>query len=245
MLRRGIAIVHYDRNEQLTKLLDAVKNSMPVGTKIVVCDDGTTDPVEPHVHKDVIYIKGPNLGVAANKNRALWALQDCHYIAILEDDLFPIEKGWFEIYEDVSSLTQNHHFCRVQGKEIMGGYPNFEKFLKNHSYTPIFGSSPRGDFTFITGEVLRKVGGFNPLFRGAGYAHGEWSDRIARAKLISHPAKWWDIMEARDKFKQKGDTEGGRWKRPNQEIKNQLKGNKITIKRLQKTNYIYHPLSFE
>ncbi len=101
------------------------------------------------------------------------------------------------------------------------------------------------DFTFITREVVRQVGGFNPLFRGAGYAHGEWSERIRKAGLISHPLGWWDVKEARDKFEQRGDTTGGRWNHDPHEIKEQLKSNKITQKRLKRVEYLYCPLVFE
>ena len=245
MSSRGIAILHYDRVDRLNELLAHVIKTMPKDAKLVVCDDGTRNIIKLNLPENVIFIKDPNKGVAANKNRALWALQDCHYIALIEDDLFPTEEGWFETYEEVARLTQNHHFCRVQDKEIKDTYPEFTKFLSGHSYTPVFGSSPRGDFTFITREVVRQVGGFNPLFRGAGYAHGEWSERIRKAGLISHPLGWWDVKEARDKFEQRGDTTGGRWNHDPHEIKEQLKSNKITQKRLKRVEYLYCPLVFE
>ncbi len=90
--------------------------------------------------------------------------------------------------------------------------------------------------------MVRKVGAFNPRFRGAGYAHGEWSNRVFEAGLIPHPLKWVDIKEARDKFVQKGDTEGGRWLMSKQQLKQQLKDNHALAKRLKATKYIYHPL---
>ena len=169
-------------------------------------------------------------------------MQDCHYISIIEDDLVPQEKGWFEIYEEAASLTNIHHFCRIADeKAILETYPAVTSFLKTKNMTPIYGPSPRGDFTFITCEVIKKVGAFHPGFRGAGYAHGEWSGRIAEAGLISHPLKWIDIKEARDKFIQKGDTAGGRWNYL-ERTKAQIKANKVTLRHLQKTGYIFHPL---
>jgi hypothetical protein len=113
---------------------------------------------------------------------------------------------------------------------------------KTMNATPIYASSPRGDLTFITRKVISTVGGMNPAFQGVGYAHGSWSNRVVRAGLISHPAKWLDIREARDKFKQVGDTEGGRWEEDPEKIKKQLAYNKRVAKQLEKDEPIYCPL---
>ena len=82
----------------------------------------------------------------------------------------------------------------------------------------------------------------NPAFKGVGYAHGNWSQRVAKAGLISHPLKWIDIAEARDKFKQVGDTEGGRWDEDQKLIKKQLAYNKRIAYRLEKRDELYCPL---
>lgn len=238
--KRGIALIHYNRPERLKKLYDAVRSTMPPGAKLVVCDDGS--PTLPTLPSEAILVRGPNLGVGANKNRALWALQDMHYIAIIEDDLFPTQKGWFEAYEEVASLTDTHHFCRISDeKEIRECYPGATEYLKNKGYTPVYGTSPRGDFTFITSKVVKEVGGFNAQFKGAGYAHGEWSARVIRAGLVPHPLKYWDVREIRDTFVQEGDREGGRWMMP-EKTKAELTENKRILKILNKEDYIFHPL---
>jgi hypothetical protein len=190
-------------------------------------------------------VRGPNLGVAANKNRALFTLQDCKYLCILEDDLIPTAKGWFEDYEKASILAGIHHFCRVQDKIADSLAPDFDTFMAENHLHPTYGPSPRGDLTFLTGAVVRTVGAFNPLFRGVGYAHGEWSSRVQRAGLINHPNKWIDIQEASAKFEQIGDTEGGRWDADEKKIKQQLQRNRQVLKQLQKTDYTHHPLVLE
>jgi hypothetical protein len=109
----------------------------------------------------------------------------------------------------------------------------------------VFGSSPRGDLIFITANVISQVGGFNPRFKGVGYAHGEWQNRIVNAGLISHPLNWFDIKEARDKFIQKGDTVGGRWNMSKTELKKQLTANKKVLIELEKEQTTFLPLRFE
>lgn len=264
--KRGIAICHYNRFDSIKEITEAVKDTAPADARIVICDDGSNfthweeavklddDDIievgsrvtlEDIISQNFIVLRGPNLGVAANKNRALWALQDCHYIAILEDDLMPTEKGWFEQYETAAQLSGIHHFCRVQDKEVAERADAFQAFMQANGLTPIYGPSPRGDLTFITRMVLQRVGAFNPRFRGAGYAHGEWSKRCARAGLINHPNKWVDIKEARDKFVQVGDTKGGRWEESQKKIKRQLQRNKTVLKELDREDYIYHKLTLE
>jgi glycosyltransferase involved in cell wall biosynthesis len=264
--KRGVAICHYNRFDNIKTVIEAVKDTTPADTKIVICDDGSDFTqwqeavklddekvleigarvtLEDFIPQNFITIRGPNLGVAANKNRALWALQDCHYLCILEDDLYPTEKGWFEQYEQASQLSGIHHFCRVQDKEVLETVDAFGSFMQANGLTPIYGPSPRGDLTFCTRRVVERVGAFNPRFRGAGYAHGEWSKRCARGGLINHPNKWVDIKEARDKFVQVGDTSGGRWEENQKGIKRQLARNKTVLKELEKEDYIYHRLVLE
>jgi len=259
-VQRGVGICHYNRLDKLPEILKAITETVPENTRVVVADDGsdrekfTADnggteygtSVE-EVCKDagVLLIKGPNAGVAANKNRALWVLQDCQFIALIEDDLKPIQKGWFECYEQAAAISGIHHFCRVQDKKVPESVESFSAFLARHHLTPLYASSPRGDFTFLTSTVLHRVGGFNPAFRGAGYAHGEWSGRVARAGLIGHPLKWIDIMQGRDRFVQVGDTSGGRWKLTEEQLKAQLSRNKRVFRDLEKSGYVNCPLVLE
>ncbi len=260
MIKRGIALCHYNRLDKLGEIVEAIKRTAPGGTRIVICDDGSDGPNPANAEDDlwngsdfktvsqiakehdVLLVQGPNKGVAANKNRALWALQDCQLLCILEDDLKPTERGWFETYEAAAVMSGIHHFCRVEDKEVPEEVPAFTAYMAEANLTPIYGPSPRGDLTFITSQVIQTVGGFNPLFRGAGYAHGEWSSRVSRAGLINHPQKWVDIKEARDKFVQIGDTEGGRW---DTDVSDQLRRNHQVLKQLQRKEYTYHDLVME
>lgn len=256
-IQRGVGICHYNRQRYLEEIIEAVKRTVPAGTRIVVCDDGSCQggqdsadlAVSDIIKKTgVILIQGANKGVAANKNRALWALQNCHFLTILEDDLIPQERGWFEAYEAAAIHASIHHFCRVQDKMIAETVPAFSAFMLEKGLTPVYRGSPRGDLTFLTSTVIQRVGAFNPLFRGAGYAHGEWSNRVQRTGLIGHPLKWMDIKEAMDKFEQIGDREGGRWIRPDgteNDVSDQLRRNAQVLKQLQRKDYSYHELVLE
>lgn len=241
---RGVGICTYNRARQLGDLIEAVLKTTS-DCRVVVADDGSTDETPQVVASfpGVIYVRGPNRGVAHNKNRALYALQECSYIALLEDDLFPVRPGWFDIYQTSSAFLGMHHFCRVQDKEVPEAIQSCTfALLQAHGWVPVYGPSPRGDLTFLTRRALQAVGGLHPDFLGAGHAHGEWSERIARAGLIPHPLKWMDIREARDSFEQRGDTEGGRWSDEPQRIAEQIAHNKVVRKRLKREKVAHVPL---
>lgn len=235
MYSRGIAICTYNRYHNLNKVIDAVLETKPPGAQVVVCDDGSTDrtPQVVQGYPDIIYVRGPNKGVGANKNRAIYSLQNYDFLCILEDDLYPTAYGWFEMYEKFCLNTNIHHFCRVQDKRVEEAVPDFQTWcVENLKLTPIYGPSPRGDLTFISNVVVRHVGAIHPDFVGVGHAHGQWSDRVNASGLINHPNKWIDIKEASEMFKQVGDTEGGRWMFDEAAVKAQVKRNSDLRKQL-------------
>ena len=247
MITRAVAISTYNRCKHISEVIEGVLSTVPNGTDVFVCDDGSTDgtgsEVDEFTASGVKYYRGPNLGVGANKTRCLYLMKNHHYSCILEDDLVPVEPLWFECYEGAATLMDIHHFCRIQDKMIPETMPSFTEYMKKTlNCTPIYASSPRGDFTFLTRKVISTVGGMNPAFKGVGYAHGEYSARVAKAGLISHPLNYIDIAEARDKFKQIGDTSGGRWEDDPEEIKKQISYNKRIAMRLEKTGELYCPL---
>lgn len=242
MIKRGIAILSFNRGPNIEELISQVLSTAPVDCSVVVCDDGSTDNTAELVSKfkEVTLVRGPNKGVGANRNRALSSLQHCHFLAMLEDDLIPKEKGWFQHYEEACLGSGIHHFCRVQDKEVPENMPQFTEWMKEtKGITPIYSPSPRGDLVFISQRVIREVGAIHPGFKGAGYAHGEWQMRIIKAGLVPHPLRWVDIREARDKFYQKGDREGGRWLASKSKVSKELESNKKLRKELDRKGNIY------
>lgn len=233
--KRGVAICTYNRPKTIGTVIEAVMRTIPSDCRLIVCDDGSELNAVRAIMKfsNVDYIRGRNLGVGANKNRALFALKDCDFICILEDDLMPTQPGWFENYTNFVLHTNVHHLCRVQNKFVEETVPDFGNWVtSNLGMTPIYGPTPRGDLTFISNMVVRHVGGFHPEFVGVGHAHGQWSDRVVAANLVGHPNKWIDLKEVADTFKQIGDTEGGRWDKDREKIKNQIESNAALRKRL-------------
>jgi glycosyltransferase involved in cell wall biosynthesis len=234
--REGIALCTYNRGAKLGEVLEAVLKTKPNAAKLIVCDDGSTDDTPKVVQQfsGLTYIRGDNKGVGANKNRAIYTLQNCDFVCILEDDLLPTQPGWFEMYRSFCLATNIHHFCRVQDKLVDEVVKDFGDWCANYlGFHPIYGPTPRGDLTFISHKVIHRVGAIHPAFVGVGHAHGQWSDRvIADGTLVQHPNKWVDIKEAADKFIQVGDREGGRWNLTTEETKEQVRRNSELRKNL-------------
>jgi len=244
MIKRGVAIMSYNRGKNLREVVESFPASVPNGTQVIVCDDGSTGETVDVLNKlDCTVIGGKNLGVGANKNRALFALQDCNFVTLVEDDLVVRAKDWFPMYEEVATVCGIHHFCRVQDKQAGESVPRFSAYLRDHGLLPIYGIKPRGDFVFITRAVLDKVGAFHPDFIGAGYAHVNWQTRILNAGLVPHPARWIDLRseEVGDPFQQLGDREGGRWDE-DEKVQEQIKRNRKVYNRLDKEGTIHVPL---
>ena len=240
-LTQGIAICTYNRADQIEEVIQAVLDTKPAQARVVICDDGSTDNTRDIVRQfpDLTFITGKNLGVGANKNRALYCLRNYDFLCILEDDLIPTEPGWFEMYQEFCLYTSVHHFCRVQDKQVSETVPDFYEWCVDKiKMTPIYGPSPRGDMTFMSNMVVRKVGAFHPDFVGVGHAHGQWSDRVYASGMINHPNKWIDIAEAAAKFKQLGDTTGGRWDTNQNEVKDQIKRNS-NLRKMLGTELLY------
>lgn len=243
MTKRGVAVLSYNRGKNLKQIIDSILSTVPADTKVIVCDDGSTGETVDILNKlDVTVIRGKNLGVGANKNRALFALQDCNFLAMIEDDLVVRAKDWFQMYEEVTLISGIHHFCRVQGKQAGEVVSKFSAYLKDHKLFPIYGIKPRGDFVFITKAVLDRVGAFHPEFVGAGYAHVNWQTRIINAGLVAHPNRWVDLRaEVGDPFYQLGDREGGRWDE-DEKVQEQIKRNRRVYDRLDKEGPMFVPL---
>ena len=160
-MKIGIGITTCERPELLAKTLKQVKLLSPKA-KIFVNDD--TEKRE---------------GVAKAKNNCLAALEDCDYIFLLDDDCYPVKKGWEQLFIDKAIETKNNHFCLI--------YPtDTNKYLKTVDGVEYF-SHPGGTVLFMTNYAVRVVGGMDCNYKQWGCEHTGYSMRIHNAGLTKHP----------------------------------------------------------
>jgi len=160
-MKIGIGITTCARPELLKKMLSQL-NKLSPEAKVFVNDD--TEKRQ---------------GVAMSKNNCISALDDCDYIFLLDDDCWPLKKGWEELFINHAIATQNNHFCLI--------YPtDTNKYLKTVDGIEYF-SHPGGTVLFITNYAVRVVGGMDCNYKQYGCEHTGYSMRIHNAGLTKHP----------------------------------------------------------
>lgn len=162
----GIGITTLNRNKQLTQTIAKIKEFTSVPFKLVVVDDGSKNPVP-----EATFRFDKNQGAPIAKNKCLELLDDCDHIFLLDDDTFPTQHGWEQLY--IKSGVKHLNYTFKYPFKIVGGVLHFQ--------------NPNGCMIYIHREVLEKVGGFDTGFIKYGYWHGAFSNRVFNAGLIPHP----------------------------------------------------------
>lgn len=118
-------------------------------------------------------------GIAKAKNECIKALTDCDYVFLFDDDCFPIQEGWAQLFIDAHKSTGCHHFSYLH---------NYLHIRKSRQITDDVSeySNSAGCMLFITKDVIDRVGAFNENFGVYGYEHVEYSIRCKLAGLAPH-----------------------------------------------------------
>ena len=97
-IRLGIGIITCNRKDVLSETVARVRAHTNPPFALVVADDGSEDGTADLMRsQNVTLVTGPNMGIAWNKNRALFLLgasAQCDVMILLEDDSFPTRNGW-------------------------------------------------------------------------------------------------------------------------------------------------------
>ncbi|MEG3755801.1 glycosyltransferase [Psychromonas arctica] len=176
-IKIGVAVITYNR---LERLQDNIKNIHAFSNKetvLVVADDGSEDGTKTWCDEnEVACIIQPNSGVVANKNRALYYLHEveqCDVSILLEDDCKPIAQGWDSTWA-LTALVWGH--VNFAHKRVIGD----AKLIKGTGeiYSPYVSKSVTGQCTATSLNAFQKVGYLNPIFKGYGCGHVEWTQRF-------------------------------------------------------------------
>jgi glycosyltransferase involved in cell wall biosynthesis len=177
--RIGIGIVTYNRLEVLKTTIDRVRRlTLSPSVDWVVADDGSSDGTIAWLRANhVPMVGGVNMGIAWNKNRALFLLSkvlSCATIILLEDDTYPTEPGWETPW--VEAVRRWGH--------INLATPHMEDRILSGAGTPedpFLCPVVTGQCTAFSRESLLFGGYLDSRFKGYGYEHGEHSRRLVRA----------------------------------------------------------------
>lgn len=177
-IKLGIGIITHDRGGTLARTLKAIEDLTKTQCIVCVADDGSTDGTATFV-RTIGYpcITGENMGVARNKNRALFylfAVRQCSHAILLEDDAVPTEPGWESDWIDA---TQRYGHVNLAGQwfpfdSVTGGTGTPDD--------PIISTVVSGQVEAFSAASIAWGGYLDPRFRGYGYGHVEHTRRLIR-----------------------------------------------------------------
>lgn len=174
----GIGIVTYNRREILNDTINQVRAfTRHPDAVLVVADDGSSDGTPVMLReKQVPVITGVNMGIAWNKNRALFLLSHilgCETVILLEDDTRPIRNGWEAEWVEAARRWGHVNFASDwMQKHILSGAGTAADPARSKQIT--------AQCAAYSGTALTYGGYFDPRFKGYGHEHVEHSRRLVR-----------------------------------------------------------------
>lgn len=136
-----------------------------------------------------IHIDSEYKGIVYSKNKCLAALYNsgCEHLFLFDDDMLINTPDFIMAYCE-SGLN---HACWNYNRKFTGYYVRKDKTYRMFD-------TPNGCMLYITRTALEIVGGWDPAFKGYGYEHPNWSDRIFNSGLT--PARYVDISGSEHMF---------------------------------------------
>jgi GT2 family glycosyltransferase len=176
-IRIGIGIITYNRRDRVAETVARVRAHTAPPFTLVVADDGSEDGTADLMRsQDVIVATGLNMGIAWNKNRALFllgAIIECDVVILLEDDSFPTRDGWIDEWV---LATQRWGHVNLAGEWFR------DSFVKGTGTVddPILSKDVTAQCSGFSRSALLYGGYFDSRFRGYGQEHVEHSRRLLR-----------------------------------------------------------------
>jgi len=176
-LRVGIGIITFNRKDRVVETLARVRAHTKSSCVLIVADDGSQDGTADLMRShNVTTVSGQNMGIAWNKNRALFLLSaiiQCDVVILLEDDSFPTRDGW---EQEWIRAAQRWGHINLAGEWF------HESFLRGTGTAddPILSKDVTAQCTGFSRTALLYGGYFDSRFRGYGHEHVEHSRRLVR-----------------------------------------------------------------
>jgi hypothetical protein len=174
----GIGIVTYNRKDIVGATIERVRAlTRQPDAVLVVADDGSTDgTLEMLRAMRVPVVTGVNMGIAWNKNRALFLLSQklgCETVILLEDDTRPTSPGWESQW---MAAAQRWGHVNYAGDWLR------EHFLSGGGTAndPVRSKMVTAQCAAYSQAALTYAGYFDPRFTGYGHEHVEHTRRMIR-----------------------------------------------------------------
>lgn len=177
-IKLGIGITTFKRCRKLEVCISRLQELTAEPFHLFIADDGSNDEtVSICVERKIPFATGQNMGIAWNKNRALFFLDralECDVTILIEDDCYPNHPGWER--EWIAAAQKWGHVNFGGGwfrEEVLSGAGSVDD--------PFVSRSLSGQCTAFSHRALLVCGYLDPRFKGYGYEHAEHSARLVRA----------------------------------------------------------------
>ena len=174
----GIGIITFNRKDVLRNTIDQVRAlTRQSNAALAVADDGSSDGTLAMLRDlQVPVITGVNMGIAWNKNRALFLLSQklrCETVILMEDDTIPVRSGWETEW--------------IYAAQRWGHVNYAADWIKDHIFSGAGTAADPARSRTITAQcaaysnaALTYGGYFDSRFHGYGHEHVEHSRRLVR-----------------------------------------------------------------
>lgn len=184
----AIGVTSYNRPDALGECLTSVLQCAPPDARVLVSDDGSTDP---KVHEildhfeglGVTILRGEHANVATSKNRLVTAALDdgAEHIFLVEDDMAPRDPKAFRSYIKASERWGMQHSMYAHA-----GERNFQ-INSDHAFT--YHYECVGSWVYYSAAALEHAGLFDTEFQNC-WEHVVHSMLIADSGLFMPNAGW-------------------------------------------------------
>lgn len=168
MEKTAVCILTRNRSELFDKLIKALTIYPAKDSVLYVVDNASDTAYTKATHR----FETP-VGIATAKNKCLELCQHHERIFLFEDDIYPTQSGWDELYKDHEHLQYIFRGRDCYPNQVLGDFI---------SYT-----QGRGCMMYFTKKCIDTIGGFNTDFDPWGFEHLDYSTRAQKAGLITAP----------------------------------------------------------
>lgn len=183
-MKIGVSIITYKRKDALLRCLESLhKYNIFSACEVSVFDDysgdGTFELASRYCRTFTSKI---NSGVIFNKNRAIYyytEINPCDVIILIEDDTLITQYEWLELWTQAAKLYGHMNFSApwFRDSTLIHNHVTGDGSLENpDAYKIVTGQCT----SFLTSHIRENVGYLNPLFKGFGHGHVEWTNRFVR-----------------------------------------------------------------
>lgn len=182
----GIAIIAYNRPKAAEICANSIINTIEkekYDYSLICCIDQENINGFENIGKLMKLVPHKNYGVSINKSIAMYYLQNCDHMFLIEEDVYFEKPGWIDLLLNIQEETKIGlmNYCP---REIFNNI-KIDIPEKKYKYgTIIFSPFHIAQIMSITKDTFNEVGILNPKFKGYGYGHCEYTKRCFFANKI-------------------------------------------------------------